>query len=200
MAASEVTICNLALGRIGAGAIIAMDEESAEARVCRLHYAQTRDEVLRSHRWNFAIRPQTLVQDAAPPEFGWAFKYALPVECLRVLSMNEWDMSRRSRAWEVEGRFLMTNAEDAFIRYISRVTDCSQFDSLFVDALSLKLASRIVTPLNGSLPMAEAYITEYEKVTGGRARRTDAFESREDRHPAWVHSDLVASRFQQLMT
>jgi hypothetical protein len=85
MATSEVTICNLALGKLGAGSIIALDEESTEARVCRLHYSQTRDEVLRLHRWNFAIRPETLVQSVEAPAFGWAFQYELPTDRLRVL-------------------------------------------------------------------------------------------------------------------
>ena len=200
MATSEVTIANLALGKIGAGTIIALDEESTEARACRLHYAQTRDEVLRSHRWNFAIHPEQLVQDVEKPKFTWAFQYALPVDCLRVLQMNEWDMSRRSQAWEIEGRRLLTNATTAWIRYIRRITDCNLFDSLFVEALSLRLASKIAPPLNGSLPMAQALMTEYIKVTSGQARRTDAFEIQEDRRPAWMSSDLVASRFQQILT
>ena len=180
--------------------MIALDEESTEARVCRLHYAQTRDEVFRAHRWNFAIHPEELVQDAERPRFNWAFSYALPVDCLRVLQMNEWDMTRRSQAWEVQGRKLMTNAESAWIRYIRRITDCNAFDSLFVEALALKLASKIATPLNGSLTMSQAFVTEYVKITGGLARRTDAFEMREERLPAWMSSELVASRFRQLMT
>ena len=196
MASSEVTICNLALGKLGAGSIIAIDEESTEARVCRLHYAQTRDEVLRSHRWNFAIRPETLVQSAERPAFGWAFQYALPTDCLRVLEMNNWDMSKRTGCWEVEGQMLVTDSDVAQIRYVQRVTDCNKFDSLFVEALALRLASKINMPLNGSSGMAQALLGEYEKVTGGRARRTDAFEARSDRRPAWMYSDTVRARFQ----
>ena len=200
MATSEVTICNLALGKLGAGTIIEMEEESTEARVCRLHYAQTRDEVLRSHRWNFAIKPEILVRSTASPPFGWTFAYGLPVDCLRVLGMNEWDMAFRTGAWEVEGRYLVTNAEDAAIRYVKRITDCNQFDSLFVEALCLRLASKITMPLNGSASLAQGLLGEYEKVTGTRARRTDAFEARPQRRPAWWDSDLVASRFRQMIT
>ena len=195
MASSEVSICNLALGKLGAGTIIALDEESTEARVCRLHYAQTRDEVLRSHRWNFAIKPEILVRDAEVPIFGWAFAYVLPTDCLRVLEMNAWDMAKRAGTWEIEGKWLVTNAEDAFIRYIQRVVDCNKFDSIFVEALALRLASKIAMPINGSTNIAGGLLTEYEKVTGGRARRTDAFESHDQRQPAWMNSDLVWSRF-----
>jgi hypothetical protein len=195
MAASETTICNIALGKLGARRIIALDEESVEARACLLHYAETRDEVLRAHRWNFAIRRETLTQNATPPAFDWMFAYQLPVDCLRVLQVNRFERGRRIRAWEVAGRLLLTNDETAFVRYIVRVTDCNQFDALFVEALALKLASKIARPLTGSGPLSGEMLTEYEKLTGGRARRTDAFEDSPERTPAWVNSDLVTARY-----
>lgn len=200
MATSEVSICNLALGKIGAGTIVALDEESTEARACRLHYAPTRDEILRSHRWNFAIKAESLVQSVDKPPFGWAFQYALPTDCLRVLEMNAFDLAQRPGTWEIEGRWVMTDEETCDIKYIRRITDCNQFDSLFADGLALKLAAKIAMPLNGSLNMSEALLGQFEKLVGGRARRTDAFESRPDRRPAWQSSDLVFSRFKQGIT
>lgn len=200
MATSEVTIANLALGKLGAGAIIAMDEESTEARACRLHYAQTRDEVLRSHRWNFAIKSEELVQSVEKPLFHWAFQYELPTDCLRILEMNSWEWAVREGVWEIEGRMLMTDDTPVKVRYIRRVEDCNKFDSLFVEALALKLANKIAMPLIGSITIANTCLEIYEKVTGGRARRTDAFEARPGRRPAWMSSDLVASRFQQWFT
>jgi hypothetical protein len=195
MSASETTICNLALGKIGARKIIALDEESNEARVCRLHYAETRDEVLRHHRWNFAIRRVELSALATPPVFGWGFSFELPTDCLRVFEVNGWDVARRQSVWEVEGRTLVMNVETAQIRYLSRVEDANLFDSIFLEALSIKLASKIAVPINGSSQMAGDLIGQYEKITGGRARRTDAFEGNPQRRPAWQNSDLVFSRF-----
>lgn len=177
-----------------------MDEESTEARVCRLHYAPTRDEILRAHRWNFAIKVEELVAVSERPAHGWEFKFALPTDCLRVLEMNRWEAGRRMGTWEIEGRYLMTDAETAWIKYIQRIVDCNLFDALFVEALSTKLAAKICMPINGSGPMAGTLLTEYEKVTGSRARRTDAFEQRSDRQPEWTQSELVASRFRQGMT
>lgn len=200
MATSEVTICNLALGKLGAGSIIAMDEESTEARVSRLHYAQTRDEVLRSHPWNFAIKAEVLVLNTDSPPFGWTYEYELPADCLRVLEMNGWDLSKRPGNWEIQGRKLMTHSAIANVRYIQRIVDCNQFDSIFVEALALKLASKIAMPLNGSTGMSGDLLTQYEKLTGGQARRTDAFEGHSARRPAWMESDLVAARFQQILT
>jgi hypothetical protein len=195
MAATETTICNQALGKLGARRVIDLDEESTEARACRLHYAETRDEVLRAHRWNFAIKRDSLTQLSTPPKFGWAFQYELPIDCLRVFEVNGWELGVRPGFWEVEGRVLLLNEDVANIRYIQRVEDANLFDALFVEALALKLASKIARPINGSSEMSQEFLEEYEKVTGGRARRSDAFEGRPTRQPAWRQSDLVFSRF-----
>jgi hypothetical protein len=199
MAASETTICNLALGKLGAGRIIALDEESEEARACLLHYAETRDEVLRAHRWNFAIKREQLVQDPVPPRFGELFAYHLPTDCLRVLEMNSWKLSQRPGYWEVEGDQLTTHSDVADIRYIRRVVDCNLFDALFVEALVLKLAAKLALPLTGNSKLAGQLVEEYEKLTAGRARRTDAFEANPARRPAWQGSDLVAARFKDVV-
>jgi formylglycine-generating enzyme required for sulfatase activity len=38
-----------------------------------------RDEVLRSHRWNFAAKRAALTQGTTPA-FGWGYSYTLPTE------------------------------------------------------------------------------------------------------------------------
>lgn len=195
MAATETTVCNQALSKLGARRIIELDEESPEARACRLHYVETRDEVLRHHRWNFSIRRAELPQLSEPPLYGWAFQYQLPVDCLRVLEVNGWEIGQRPSSWEVEGRKLLANEEPVKIRYVSQVTDCNLFDAIFVEALALKLAAKLALPINGSSEMAEQFLTEYIKITGSLARRTDAFEGQLSRRPAWMNSDLVTSRF-----
>jgi hypothetical protein len=195
MAATETTVCNQALSKLGARRIIGLDEESPEARACQLSYAETRDEVLRHHRWNFSIRRAELTPLAEAPLYGWEFQYTLPVDCLRLLDVNGWEVGSRPDAWEVEGRKLLTNESPTKIRYIAQITDCNLFDAIFVEALALKLAAKIALPINGSGEMAEQLLMEYEKVVGSRARRTDAFEGRPSRRPAWMQSDLVTSRF-----
>jgi hypothetical protein len=160
-----------------------------------LHYAETRDEVLRSHRWNFATKAESLTENATAPLFGWAHQFLLPSDSLRILEVNGWNLAQRPGYWQIEGRMLLCNDSEADIRYIVRVTDCNLFDSLFVEALSLKLGSKIARAINGSAEMAGALLTEYEKVTGGRARRIDAVEANPIRRPAWQNSDLVTARF-----
>lgn len=194
MAASDTSICNLALGNLGAARIISLDEASPEAKACALLYAQTRDEVLRSHRWNFAISRAELSRLSTPPAFGWTWQYQLPVNCLRVLQVNGYGEEEVPDNWEIEGGRLLSDADTVQVKFIARVTDSSLYDPLFVEALALKLAARLCVPLTGSDSRAGGFLTEYERVTGPRARRMDAFESREKRKFPWVLSALVAAR------
>lgn len=63
---TEVDLCNRALGRLGAASITALDgsDTSDEATQCALHYAETRDALLRRYPWRFACRWVDLVRDA----------------------------------------------------------------------------------------------------------------------------------------
>lgn len=52
---TKIELCNVALAHLGEARITTIADETASARACALHYEPTRKEVLRSHRWNFAI-------------------------------------------------------------------------------------------------------------------------------------------------
>lgn len=62
MPLTETAICNMALGRIGAKRLAALDtDDSPEAILCRLHYSQTRDALFRFFTWTFASTRLSLV-------------------------------------------------------------------------------------------------------------------------------------------
>ena len=151
MSNSVTSICNMALSRIGASRIEDYENEaSIEAIQCRLHYPQTRDALLRSHFWRFAKSRATLSQDGDTPEFQWDYQYALPNDFLRMISVytdsNEVAGST-IETYELEGKMLLSNEETIEIRYIRKVTDPTEFDSLFVEILYLWLALKLIIPL-----------------------------------------------------
>lgn len=138
--ASEVDICNLALSKLGEQTIIALTEDSKSARVCNLFYSDTRDSLLRSHPWNFAIKRVELAKLTTTPIYGFDSEFQLPSDCLRVMYT---DLQSSNQDFRVEGKKLLANSDSIRIEYISRVEDTTQFDASFVDALWMLLASRI---------------------------------------------------------
>ena len=192
--ADDTSICNLALGRIGDERIMSLTDASQSARYCKLFYEQTRDEVLRSHLWNFAVVRTTLTALADAPDFGWDMQYQLPNDFLRLCQLNGWNSWEPLDLYEIEGDKLLTDETTCQIRYIQRIKDASLFDSLFIEALSLKLASKIARPLTGTQSLGESMLQEYGKLTSPLARRLDSSEGRPKTKDLWVSSGLVSSR------
>ena len=52
--------------------------------------------------------------------------------------------------YSTQGRVLLTNESTAKILYVARITDTTQFDALFVDVLTAKLAVDLVYPITNS--------------------------------------------------
>lgn len=194
MASSVLQICNIALGRLGAASILDLNAAQKEAQACKLFYQTAIDEVLRTHPWNFAIRRQTLTADLVEPSHGWAVGYLLPEDCLRVLDLNDLGRYSDPPPWQIEGRLLLCDRDEAHIRYISRDTDPLNYDALFVQAAAAKLAALIAKKITGSDTIAQAQLTEYEKLYGPHARFGDNKEANAKVKPPWVTSDLVKSR------
>ena len=54
-----------------------------------------------------------------------------------------------------QGRVLLTNESTAKILYIAKVTDTAQFDSMFVDVLTAKLAVDLAYPVTNSVKLQD---------------------------------------------
>ena len=183
--ASETDICNMALGKLGAERITSIDDSiSVPAQRCRLHYDQTRDSLLRSYFWRFALDRKTLAQDTTDPIFEWDNQFILPTDYLRLRSIEEeTGFSSRHRRHAIEGQRFLTNFSSVNMRYLRKVVDPTQFDPLFVEILVLRLAQKLIPALGKTdpnltviitnelkdlMPKVQA-VTEDEIDTGGRS-------------------------------
>ena len=152
--ASTISICNLALGHLGADRIDALSEASSEARACNRFYGQTLDALLAAGPpWRFARHATVLaeVTATAGASLGrWAHAYALPVDLMRVRALRPSDgplSAEGSYPYELSGDRLHADVAPAVLHYIRRVDDASKFPPLFVEALSWHLAARLAMPL-----------------------------------------------------
>ena len=148
------TICNMALGRLGAKRIDSYDdatESSVEAILCRLHYTQTRDALIRSHRWRFAKGRKTLSENATSPDFEYDHAYDLPVDFLAMQQPYEGvpGLEGTHYTYSAEGKQILSNEDEMEIKYIKRVIDPNEFDPLFIEVLVLSLAIKMSMPISG---------------------------------------------------
>ena len=155
--ATEVSICSNDLRRLGDDPITSLTDDTERARLCNAFYIPSRDQVLRSHPWNFAITRATLAKLSDTPAYEYSYQYALPNDpyCLRVLEMEYKDYIFKIEHYASQGRVLLTNESTAKILYIARVTDTAQFDSMFVDVLTAKLAVDLAYPVTNSVKLQD---------------------------------------------
>ena len=192
---NDTELCNLALAEIGDSYNITdIQESSPQAGICKRFYASTRDALLREHPWNFARARVELSRLSAVPLFGWAHQFQLPANFLRLIEFNGRDASQVEGEYVIEsGGVLLTDEGAAEIVYIRRTTDANQFDALFVEAFSLKLAARISTKLTKDGSMQERLLARFREAVA-KAKRSDANEARPRRLGPLEDSWLVAAR------
>ena len=161
MASSQVDVVNNALMRLGDKLISSMSENNDRARFMSQIYQGTLDARIRMHNWNCFTRRAALSELADSPAFGWDHMFQLPQDpfCLLVLTVNEDGTEQDSfLKWQVETyatasatyRVLLTDETSVNLKYLARITDVLQWDSLFADAMSADLAYQACMPLTGS--------------------------------------------------
>ena len=147
--ASVVDICNGALNQLGASTILTLTEDSKNARLCNARYTQVRDAVFRSHPWNCLQKRVQLATDTDTPAWGFTKQYTLPADCLRVLTILDYDAD-----YKIEGRKILTDNSTMKILYISRIEDPNEYDELLRETLSAALAADIAYAVTSSNPTA----------------------------------------------
>lgn len=189
MGISQTTICNIALSRVTAPRIQDITDAVREAKECRLIYDVMRDLALSDYDWSFARGFASLAVTTGNDIPGWTYAYQVPADCIKVRKIyNSLEGLADPIPFEVIGRLLYTNEEDAQIVYTKRITDSSLFDSAFVDALAWRLSSELAVPLKNSINLREAnykmYLMSVSKATQTslnsgftEVRDTNTFES-----------------------
>ena len=157
--ATEAGICNSGLSKLGNNRINSLTEGTPAANLCLEQYDKLRDEMLRAHDWNFAASRVKLAQLSATPAFGYDYQYALPSDWMRTISVHPDDEGAvyladyATESTADEGRVLLTDYTDVYMRYVRKVEDPNVMDPAFREALAWRLAVELAVPLakSGSL-------------------------------------------------
>lgn len=151
-----VQICNEALLFTGTNAIINdFNENTAEAKACKVVYEKTRDALLEKFPWRFCTRRAVLAQLAIETT-GWAYTYALPADCLsprRIWNGLHVCQDADEIPFDVEsysltltpfgGLCLLTDKAQAELIYTAANTNPALYSPLFVEALAWAIAVKL---------------------------------------------------------
>jgi hypothetical protein len=174
--ATELEIYNLVCAHLGEPLLTALPSTKKIATLLDAVYPTVRDDLLRDHQWNFAIKREALVASATPA-YGFDYSFLIPPQCLRVI-----DTDPDKVAYSIEGVEILTDESSLSLRYVERITDESLFDIKFTKAFAALLAARICYNLTGShqrevdlTSLAQSYVPP-AKAVGGLEEPTENTE------------------------
>ena len=196
MAISSVQICNLALAVIGVGDTIAsLEEDSENARICRLYYAHVRDACLEDVDWRFASRRRALVRvDDSDAVTEWAYRYQYPTDCLVLREILDGRRAKRADQrvpYVVEsdadhGLVILTDQADAVARYTAKVEDPSWWPRSFVDFMAYELAVKLAHAKRVDRNIVQEAVS-LAQLAKGRAIAANSRQGQKDPDPDARH-------------
>ena len=135
-------------------------------------YEFVRDAVFRSHPWNCLVRRASLARNTTAPTWGYEYAYNLPTDpfSLRVLRLEKLDID-----YKVEGRTIVSDEETMKIKYIARITDPNEYDTLLMETISARLAADTCYSITNSNSLVASMYSLYEAKLK-EARFVDATE------------------------
>jgi hypothetical protein len=186
--ASAVSICSNALLLLGDNPISAFDEGTDKATLAGNLWETVRDDMLRSHPWNCAVKRTTLAADSTAPAYDYAFRYLLPTDWMRTISVGEYGAEPDHKS---EGRYILCDESPLYLRYIYRNTDPNTYDASLIAVLTLAMAARMAYAVTSSASMQQTLAQELQQAL----RRARAIDGQDDPPETIGDFRLLSSRY-----
>jgi len=183
--ASDVEICSNALLLLGAKPISSLTAPS-EGNADRVTLAanlwpQVRDDLLRAHPWNCAVKRRVLAPDATAPEFDFSARFLLPEDWLRTLQVGENGVPLDFRH---EGRYLLADTDALPLVYVFLNADCSSWDTALVKVAIDRMAAAMAYAITQSSSLADSWMQRAE-LSFKRAKAQDGQDEPPETFGTW---------------
>lgn len=163
--ASVIGIVNSALYKVGAKKqIVSLDEGTPAANFMSARYEDLRDDLLRAHPWNFAVKRVKLARLAETPAYEYDYKYAMPSDIIRTLLLSDNSAGTGVVDYREESGTYFSNAEELWLKYVYKVTDPNQMTADFREVLALKIAIEAAITIANSNSMSETMEARFQKA------------------------------------
>lgn len=136
------------------------DSGSKFARQCNIWYDETRREVLSESDWDCAKKRAQIAADATAPAFGWANRFLLPADFLRISTIN--DEKIPDTDYEIEDGYLLINEDGPLnFRYIFDQEDITKWSPKLLQCVARKLAANTAYTMTGNRTFQQEKEEEY---------------------------------------
>lgn len=187
MTTTKVSVCNEALGMLGAKTIQSFDDSTENARRCASIYDSTRKALLRMHPWSFAKKRTQLAPISTHPTFGYANAFPLPNDFVRLYDAGAQD-------FEIEGRHILSDSNLVNLVYVFDNDNEQTWDTLFTESMALYLMHKLAKPITGSQSESDSAWQKLQNILK-QARAVNAQERPSQDFDANFSSSLIGVRY-----
>lgn len=177
----DVSLCNGALIRFGAGVIADFEEESELALICNEIYFSVVDAILEDYDWQLLRQTKALEKLADPPINGWKYAYSFPngaIGGVITLFPKTGRPERPLRRFAVEGRTIYADVDGLRGVFKFRLSS-DQWTATMRNAVKTAVAAALCIPVSHHIELAdklevEAFGPKQENRRGGLIGRAIA--------------------------
>lgn len=186
--ATAVSICSNALQMLGAKPINDFDERTEHARLCANLYPSVRDDLLRGHPWNCAIKRVILAPLIDTPAFDFDYQFALPGDWLRTIQVGRKGQPLEYRS---EGRNLLACVTALPLVYVFRNEVEQSWSTNLVELAELQMAAKMAYAVTKSSSIRDSYRDEFARAF----KVAKAIDGQDDPPEEFDSGTLLESRF-----
>jgi hypothetical protein len=196
----QVRICNMALSNVGApGTIESIDEETPEAKECKLWFEGARIATLEAYNWTFARKSVALTAHAlAAPSNRWAFRYQWPSDCVasreleNPAGIEEDAIPFDIEIAEIDGSdtlSIVTDLEAAVLIYTKDQRNLEMYSFHSVLMMSYRLGFFINPVITGKMETTNRMNKRfYDLLLEAPTQDAQLNVPRKERDPAWIRA------------
>lgn len=159
-----VTICNMAMGWLGAKKIRTIDvddADSVEEELCSVQFPMVVRSTLEARAWLFATGSVDLGAASDSGDLEFPSQFVLPTTVIRALACDDgsgtWDMQ-----WERRGQTIVTEATTVCkVRAVIYSEDVKKWTPTFCRAVAARLAADCAGPLTEGTVSSEKLEAKY---------------------------------------
>ena len=173
--AGKLQIINYALRLLKQSPIVDVADQNERARVASDMYEITRLTAFSSCDWHCLRKRVKLTKDMEPPAFGFKYRYLLPVDCVRVIGVQDDvngffipylggmfpDDTPIDLTYTIEGDYLLSNQDTCNIMYVVNEQDPTKYDAQLTNVFAYLLALNMAIPLTADNSLAAAIENKY---------------------------------------
>lgn len=174
---TETNVANLALKKLGSWRVYDINANAQLEEEIREHLVQIREDLTRSHVWDFAVGRASLEAASLLPIFGESHAYELPSDYKQTIEVwAQADMRTRIDKFRIEGTNLVTNRDEAHLIYIRDIADPAIWAPDFRECVIYKLAISLCPHYNIAEGVLRRLQSDFENIVFPRAKLNNAWE------------------------